>query len=514
MHPRKFIRDTFGFAFAQYLVRATLMIRTLVAARLLGPQPLGAWNALQILMDNGNLAVFGTQQGLDQMVPPRIVGGDAAALRRVKLAALFNIVGATLIYCAGCLAWTHLGSSRVLASWNGPGVVLALFCVATTNIAYYQTSIMRSHGDFGTISGWMMLQGAIGGVLGLALTPRFGAWGLLYGWSAGCLVAFVFSTVRSRREAPMIPAPATEGLDLVQIGFPMFVFTASTQIMRQLDRLIILRFLGTEQLGLYSLAVMALTLLLYLPDAVTYVLYPQLLRVFGENAQDPESIRPRVERVLQASSVLVPALAGVAFLFARPTALLLLPKFLPGVAPLRALCFGAMGLAFGNFASIVLMTVGRQTMLIPAALVATAIGAALDWVAVRLGFGITGVAWATLITYALNGALLLSMAFAGLGIAVPRAMGLLARLYAPMVIALGIGLSLERFLPWAASPSPGLHVLRLGVATVLFSALYVMLVKPLTHGMGLRLVLAELHLPVVGPLLKRFTNGTTPREPQ
>ena len=91
MSARKFIQDSFGIAFAQYVVRATLMLRTLLAARLLGPVPLGAWNAIQLVLDNGALLMFGTQQGLDQLVPPRVVAGDAEGERRIKRAALFNI---------------------------------------------------------------------------------------------------------------------------------------------------------------------------------------------------------------------------------------------------------------------------------------------------------------------------------------------------------------------------------------------------------------------------------------
>ena len=61
---------------------------------------------------------------------------------------------------------------------------------------------------------------------------------------------------------------------------------------------------------------MALTFLLYLPDSVTYVMYPRLLHTYGESGRQAAAIRPPVERTLQATSVLVPFLCGLAFLFA------------------------------------------------------------------------------------------------------------------------------------------------------------------------------------------------------
>jgi O-antigen/teichoic acid export membrane protein len=513
MSPRKFVRDSFGFAFSQYIVRATLMARTLVAARLLGPEAMGAWNAIQLVLDNGSLMLFGTQQGLDQVVPARIGAGDADGERRVKRAALFNIVMLTLLYALCCLVWISVGRSRIRDAWGFAGVGVALGCVAATNLSNYQTSIQRSHGDFATVSAWMLIQGAIGGLLGMALTPFIGNWGLLGGWAVGCFSALVFTTLRSVKQAPLVPAPAAEGLDLVQTGFPLFVFLASSLVMRQLDRIIILRFLGIEMLGYYGLAVMVLALMLYAPDAVTFVLYPKLQREFSASGNDPESIRTQIEKVLRASSVLVPALAAGAFFFAGPSIQFLLPKFLPGVTAMRVLCFGAVGLAFANFASIVLMTVGRQSLLMPGAVLSVVAGAGFDMLAVRLGYGITGVAWATVATYSVSGALLLTMALTGLSIPPRRVIGLVFRLFLPMAVAIALALALHRAVPWVGSPILARRALRLALEVAAFAALYFLAVHPLVRGLGLRQVLSDLNLPVLSPLMLRLQGRASRQDP-
>ena len=65
MHPRKIVRDFFGFATSQYIVRVLLVLRGLIAARVLGPAAYGAWNGLMLVLDYGNAAPLGTIQGLD-----------------------------------------------------------------------------------------------------------------------------------------------------------------------------------------------------------------------------------------------------------------------------------------------------------------------------------------------------------------------------------------------------------------------------------------------------------------
>ncbi len=505
MHPRKFIRDSVGYAITQYVVRAGLMLRGIVAAKLLGPQQYGAWNALQLIMDYGLFAPLGTQQGLDQSVPARIVANDAAELDRLKRAGLFNILAFTLVFSAGCLAWVKYGSSsRVLDAWGFAGIAGALATILLTNVAYYHLTVLRSHGNIQAVSGWYFWQGLVGAGVGLALIPWLGMWSLLWGWLLGTAVAAGYTRWHGRAIAPLGARPSQDSLKLLRVGFPMFVFTGSALVMRTLDRLIVLRYLGTEELGYYSLSVMALTFLLYLPDSIAYVVYPRLLHDFSASGRDPAAIRPMVARVFRASSLLVPLLCGLAYLLSNEVAVALLPRFLPGVPALRVLSFGAVGLALANLGSITLMTLGRQAVLVPVALFVTALGAALDVAAVKAGYGITGVAWATLLTYTLDGVLLLLLACSGLAMRTRETLTAVARLVAPFAFAMGVAWALDRVLPWGDARALGVRALRSGLECVLFLGAYAAFAVPLVRGLGIAQLASEFNLPVVGPLLRRL----------
>jgi O-antigen/teichoic acid export membrane protein len=495
VHPRKFIRDSLGFAATQYVIRALLMTRAIVAARLLGPLPYGAWNALQLVMDYGaTLPPMGTQQGLDQMVPARIVEGDAARLESLERAGLFNIVVLTLLFSVAWLLYAFLRPNRFIDFWGPSGLLLAVLAIVMTNVASYHMTLLRSHGNIGAVSGWYFLQGVIGTVLGLALIPGFGAWGLLAGWAVGTAAATLMLRIQGRHLVPVVPRPSPDGRALVRVGLPMFVFVASSQVMRSIDRLIILRFLGTLALGYYSLSVMALGFMLYLPDSIAYVLYPRLLRDFRHHERNPEAIRGQVERALRTLAVLVPALCGIAYLIAREAIMLVLPNFLPGLTAVRVLCFGAGGLTLANLSSIVLMTLGRQSLLVPMAVGVTALGASLDYVAVRAGLGINGVARMTLVTYLLNGGLLLWLACDGLRVPGAERMRLLGRALAPLFIAFALAYGLDKVLPWSPAIPRTLLLLRLLAALGLFVTLYGAAVAPLVRGLGLRQVVREFNL--------------------
>jgi O-antigen/teichoic acid export membrane protein len=509
MPPRKhqFTRDSLGLAFTQYLVRAMSMARGFVAAKLLDPMAFGAWNALQLMMDYGALAPMGTQHGLDQVVPARLVEGDPRRVARVKQAALFNVVALTLTFAALGLTWASVGSSRMRATWHLSGLALALLCVMFVNIANVGTSILRSHGDIGAITRWFVIQGFVGSGLGLTLMFWFGRWGLLWGWFAGCLVALLFVIRRGRGVFPLWPAPALESLDLIQVGIPLFVFSASSIVMRNLDRIVVLRFLGTQELGYYGLSVNVLTLLMAIPDSLAYVSYPQLVRRYSEAGQDPTAIRERVERLVRGVSVGLPLVAGLCAVWAPEMVHVILPKYDPSVNAMRVLAFGATGIALSSFASIVLMTVGRRIILVPAAVFLTGLSGGLQLLSLRWNGGLTGIAAASTTAYLVSGGVLLSLAAAGLRQPFGRILALVARCLAPTLLSVLLVWGGSRlWLVQVEALSAG-ELMRLLAASVTFAGVYVLLALPFVRGIGFRSLAIESNLPILSGLARRLMRG-------
>jgi len=499
---QKLTRDSLGLAFTQYLVRAMSMARSFVAAKVLGPGSFGAWNALQLMMDYGSLAPLGTQQGLDQLVPAALVEGDPERIRRLKRAALFNVVTMTLVFSALGLAWASVGSSRMRANWQLTGLGLAFACVMFVNVANVGTSILRSYGDIGGLTRWFVIQGLIGSGLGLLLMVWFGRWGLLWGWAAGCFVAFVFVLVRGRKVIPLTPSPALDCLDLLQVGLPLYVFTAGGLVMRNLDRIVVLRYLGTQALGYYGLSVNVLTLLMAVPDSLAYVSYPRLVKRFSESSQDPAAIREHVDRLVRGVAVALPLAAGLCALWARDSVHMLLPRYDECVSPLRILAFGATGLSLSTFASIVLMTVGRRIILVPAAVFLSALSAGLQLLSLRWNGGLAGIAAAASSAYLLSGAVLLSLAAAGLGFTFRRGLGLISRCVAPTGIAALLTWGCGRLL--LRTPAPltlGRFALLVG-ASLALSAAYFVLVLPFARGIGFRALAMESELPILSSLAR------------
>ncbi len=492
MSPRKLLRDTMLFTATQYVVRMLMMLRGVIAARLLSPASYGAWNALQLVLDYGANAPLGTQQGLDQAVPARIVDGRPGPLRALLAGGLFNILVLSFAYAAYVQMYFTRRPGDIRDFWGAGGIALALVCVLLINVSNYHTTVLRSRGDIRGVSNWFVLQGAIGALLGLGLVPWLGAWGLLVGWAVANLVALAYARWRYPEELAVWPAPRDECVQLVRAGFPIFLYFFSTMVMRTIDRLVVLRFLGAESLGYYGIAVMVLSLLLYLPDSVSYVLYPRLLTEYRAAGDDPAAIRDRVVRVVRLVALLMPLLGGVAFLLARQLLLVLLPDYLAGASAVRVLCFAAAALALASIGSITLMTLRRQVQLAGIALLVTVFGVAANIAVLRAGFGLQGVAFATLGTYGVYGGMLLWYAGIGLRLPAARRWELLLRGLAPTVVGILLAYLAHSLTPWFGRSETPLRIARVTISELAFVGAYLLLLLPLWRGVGLRRLVSEL----------------------
>jgi hypothetical protein len=65
VRPRVFLRDLATVVTSQYLTRAIVVARGIIAAAVLRPAGYGVWNALNLIFEYGSYAGLGSIQGLD-----------------------------------------------------------------------------------------------------------------------------------------------------------------------------------------------------------------------------------------------------------------------------------------------------------------------------------------------------------------------------------------------------------------------------------------------------------------
>jgi len=400
--PPRFVRDTAGFAISQYLSRFVQLFRGIIAARLLGPAAYGSWNALLLVLDYGILSQLGLQQGLDQEIPGSITRGDEEQTRRLKRGGVAGMILLWILFAAGVAVYLVVKKRRLAEGWGPAGVLLMVLAVLLQELIFYHGTLLRSHGRIGAVSKALSLQAIAGGLVGIGLVFPFGVWGLLAGWLAGQVAALVYLRREGAAIAPFALVPNDGTRQLLQRGFPIFLFMASSMVLKSIDRIMILKFLSVEALGYYSVGLMGVSMLLYIPDSVSYVLYPRMLAKFAATG-DADATARELVRPLATVAWLMPLVVGVSVFFVRDVVTLLLPKYLPGVPALNILLFGTLGLSLASIPSFYIMAIQKQVKLLPLALGAIVLEIALIGLFLHLGWQLEGVAAAVSIGYVVYG---------------------------------------------------------------------------------------------------------------
>jgi O-antigen/teichoic acid export membrane protein len=396
---RPFLRDSLGVAASQYVARAAVLARGVVAAAALGPLGFGGWNALNLILDYGNYATAGAQQGLELKLPSAAAQGDRTLAARRMAGAWSVILIAGAVFAAGVLLYLACGGRGLETGWGwGPPALMLLVALLQLTLQYHLTAL-RAHGEFATASTAQAAQAVVGAGLGLAFVRAWGVWALIGGWLVGTLLGLVWMR-RSPVRVPLLPGHLGEGVALARLGLPVFAFFTVSVILRSLDRLTFVQSGATEALGRYSIGLMAAGLILYLPEAAAAVLYPRIAAM-AHGARDRARTVAEVLQAHRALGVVLPALVGVAALWAGPIVTRVLPEYRDGVPALRALALGSMWLGVATLFGYFALASGSARVLLAMSVVATLCTAALLLGAVARGPRINSIALAQSAGYVL-----------------------------------------------------------------------------------------------------------------
>lgn len=393
--------STFFLQFTRFAV-------ALLAAKIVGPEEWGRWYLLSLVLTYGVAVHFGILNGMNREVPLFHGKRDLLRVERIRASALGSVLITSSLACVG-IAGFALVVPRDEFRWLLLHLV-PLF-VATQLHVWLQT-YLRSAGQFRLLAKEQLgLSGAF-----LLIVPAFivgaGLPGYLWGQSLALgttTLAAVWLCNVSRRPA----LDLREVLHLARVGLPILLVGLLFSVFTTVDRWVVAGFLGTTELGYYSLALMVSSGLNLIPLTVAQQMYPRMAEARGRGA-DPSRLLLLVRRQVRLGVGLSLPMVVLAGLAVGPLVNLALRDYRPGLVAVYPLLLCPVLLnvvyAFGNF----LNTVDKQKRyLVVQVVMIPVVGLLASWAA-RSGWGLAGVAWAVVAGFAIYAA---AMAASGLAVA-------------------------------------------------------------------------------------------------
>lgn len=362
------------------------------AALLLGPTVWGMWQSAKLVLQYGLNLHLGVQNGMNRELPilrGKKEAGQQAAITDVTFT--FSFIAAAVV-SLGVLLSTFIVKM-------GPELRIGLqFISAIIFLQYiegFYGSLFRARNEFDTVSKIVVING-LGGLFSVVLVFFLGLLGFLGGHVLRLLVTTSYSwwkssySIKWRWDNSVLKS-------LLVIGFPIMLTIFANTIFTTIDRMLILRFLNTKSLGFYSLGNLIFAPLLMLFTVCNSVMYPRVAEKYGETGDtgDLSSLRRYITVPMENLAALMSVLIGAIYIVLPLLVKVFLPGFTEGVPAARILIFGLFFYSSAGMAGSMLLALNKQVLRLGILLGSALLNFGFSYAALRLGYGIAGVAAGT-----------------------------------------------------------------------------------------------------------------------
>ncbi len=395
---RELLKQISLYAAASYVTQFLAVLAGVVTRNFLGPYLMGIWATIQLVINYCEYSGLGVDAALSREFPYCIGKGDKKGADRIRdLVASFGLVTAA-ITSVGVFGYVLLfGRGWPTYLWWGFFAAPAL--LITQRFSNAMISWLRASKQFGLASAQIVLSGFVNLALIILLVSRFHFSGFL---AAMILSSFFNIIFLLKKSAFRFIFHIDRGiLRLITFGLPLLILSVLFDLLRSVDKILVIRYLGFEQMGIYGVATMAAMLVAKIPDSIVIVLIPHFHEKFGEREQ-AQDLRKLVDQSALAYSLIMPLVIGVAWILSIPFVTFFLPKFSAAVPSMKLLLlstyFFALFYPYSNF----LIAVKRHLILVPIIVSTLSIQVCFTFFMIKSGFGLNGVAVVAIFCYFLN----------------------------------------------------------------------------------------------------------------
>lgn len=396
MSQRKAIfKDAGIYSISSYIAQVLDVVNGVLVRRFLGPENIGVWTFLQVIQNYAKHSGMGVTMATARDVPYFLQKGDEQRVGQIKnLVFTFTVLTSLLtaiVISAIAFFNRHHYSKPV---FYGLFVVSGLLVLQ--RIYNLFVVIIRSHKQFVFAGVLNIFSSVVSVLLTVALTWKF----QLYGFFAAMILNYVFNIGLIFVKTPYrfsLYLNRKDLMSLLGLGAAVLASDILRSLLTSIDRLVITKYLGFEQLGIYSVALMADNYLYTLPNMLGVVFFPHFQEAFAKR-DNPEDLKKYLMLPILTLTYFFPFIIGFVWIVSAWFVPIVLPQYTAGIPALKILSLGALFLALTHSFTTYFITIRKHWNLIPITLGAILFGLAANFIAIRAGWGLEGVAAAESLT--------------------------------------------------------------------------------------------------------------------
>jgi len=386
------LKDSITYIASIYSSRLLANIFRIVVARVLGPKDFGLWSMFSLILLYGNLLDLGLDYALVKEVAFYRGKGEFQEMIEIKNSALTWVI----IISSFCGLVTLLFSALVFSKYGYHFSIILSFIaliLVLQQVKNYVMCFFVAEKNFKAVSFFAISLALISGILTTMLVIRFKLVGLPIGLALGYSLTlfYIFSKYKLKFK---VQFALKRLISLVKVGFPIMLILIANTLFLTVDRILIFKYLGKENLGYYGVTIFLNNALIMLPILLGVMAFPRLSERYGatENKGQLEEI---IQMPTTTVAYIISLLSGLAYIFLPAAVKIIIPQYAPGISAGRMALFGIMFFSVGIFAKNFLVAINRQMYCLFLILFSLLLKIILVLVFIKSQTGIEGVVLAT-----------------------------------------------------------------------------------------------------------------------
>jgi len=399
---KRLLHDATLFSASLLLSRLLLSIRGIIIPKFLGPNLYGIYNGLLILPDFLDHFHFGSLSALKREIPFCYGKNDFIQAQRIRNLVFSQYMGTVLIstFFIFCVV-TFFLSDRYSPLFIH---VLWLVCpliILQSFVDAYLENLLRTDNRFDILSRSEIFKSLVGFLIMLFLIWFWHLYGLIASMILATSLKGIYIYFKTDYHFSLV-WDFKELKRLLRIGFPIIFGLILLTFFNSLDRILILRYLDTQQLGYYALGLTFSKFLLIIQNGVYSVLEPNIYRLYGETGEVGD-LKKIVWEPILIMSFLYPLILGLAYLVVPYVIRIFLPNYLPSLICSKIMILGSFFIIYTEGFYTFIVAINRQGLIIKITGLGILFSVALNYFFIQMGWGIMGVALGTVGTNMIMG---------------------------------------------------------------------------------------------------------------
>ncbi len=339
--------------------------------------------------------MLGVNKAAVYKIPFFLGKGDAKKAEETKDLAFSFILLASLLTSIGLITFGLVFIRTLPIEWVAGFFAISVFMIINRIYLFY-VLLLRANGNFSVLSKGVLFDAVMNLVLVVTIVKNFSLYGVFI---VVCILAVLNTfflyflsryTLRFRFQLKGI-------LELIKYGVPLLLFGVLNIILKTVDRIMIAKMMGLTHVGYYSIGIMGKNYAAGISSHLSVVSIPKILGEYGKRENIDDIKKFVIVPTKTIAYLMAPCLALI--YFAAPVLVkLLLPQYVPGILSLQILLISVFFSSCVSQTMQFLIAINKRDKLVIFSVFAIILNVLLNYVFIKKGYGIHGVAWGTSLT--------------------------------------------------------------------------------------------------------------------